>query len=141
DHLVEALTYYPAGNAQLAAPLARFLGLDPATVVLANGSTELITWADRLFVREGLATPVPTFGRWTDQPTESRKRLGAYPTRAEDGFALDVDRFVAFVHGLGLRAAAICNPNNPSGRLLPHAEVVRLLDALADLELVVIDES
>jgi histidinol-phosphate/aromatic aminotransferase/cobyric acid decarboxylase-like protein len=35
----------------------------------------------------------------------------------------------------------ICNPNNPDGGYLPRREVLRFMDELADLDLVVIDES
>src|SRR5262249_49502594 len=59
----------------------------------------------------------------------------------EDDFALDVDRFAAFVRRSGARAAAICNPNNPTGVLVPRDQAVRLLDLLGDLEVVVVDES
>jgi histidinol-phosphate/aromatic aminotransferase/cobyric acid decarboxylase-like protein len=139
--LEESLKYYPSSNEDLTRLLCRAIGLDPASVVLANGSTELITWIDRLFVKDSLATPVPTFGRWTDQPAESGKRVATFETRPEDDFALDVDRFAAFVRRSGARAAAICNPNNPTGALVSGDQVVRLLDLLAGLELIVIDES
>ena len=139
--LEESLKYYPSPNEDLTRLLCRTIGLDPASVVLANGSTELITWIDRLFVKGGLATPVPTFGRWTDQPAETGKAVATFGTTPEDHFALDVDCFAAFVRRSGARAAALCNPNNPTGALVPRDQVVRLLELLADLEIVVIDES
>jgi histidinol-phosphate/aromatic aminotransferase/cobyric acid decarboxylase-like protein len=139
--LEESLKYYPSSNEDLTRLLCRTIGLDPASVVLANGSTELITWIDRLFIKDNIATPVPTFGRWTDQPAETGKRVAVYETLPKEHFALDVDRFAAFVRQSGARAAAICNPNNPTGTLLPRDQVIRLLDLLADLEIVVIDES
>jgi histidinol-phosphate/aromatic aminotransferase/cobyric acid decarboxylase-like protein len=139
--LEESLKYYPSSNQELTRLLSRAIGLDPASVVLANGSTELITWIDRLFVTGGLATPVPTFGRWTDQPAETGKAVATFETTPENDFGLDVDRFASFVRRSGARAAAICNPNNPTGALVPRDQVVRLLDLLADLDLVVIDES
>ena len=37
--------------------------------------------------------------------------------------------------------AVLCNPNNPDGGYLPRREIVRFMDELADLDLVVIDES
>lgn len=139
--LEAVLKYYPAPAAEIAEVLAGVLRLDPETLVLANGSTELLTWLDVLFARDSLATPVPTFGRWTDHPRDIGARLHAYPLRAENDFALDGDDFVRFVRRTGTRAAAVCNPNNPTGSLLSQPEAVRLLDALADLDLVVIDES
>lgn len=139
--LEESLKYYPSSNEDLTRLLCQAIGLDPASVVLANGSTELITWIDRLFVNGCLATPVPTFGRWTDQPAETGKRVATFETRPEEHFALDVDRFAAFVRRSGARAAAICNPNNPTGALVSRDQVLRLLNLLAGLELIVIDES
>jgi histidinol-phosphate/aromatic aminotransferase/cobyric acid decarboxylase-like protein len=135
------LKYYPSDNETLAEVLGRFLGLDPESIVLANGSTELITWVDRLFVRDAIATPIPTFGRWTDQPAETGKEVFTFETRPGDEFRLDVDRFASFVRARGTRVAAVCNPNNPTGALVERGEVLRLLDLLGDLDLVVVDES
>jgi histidinol-phosphate/aromatic aminotransferase/cobyric acid decarboxylase-like protein len=141
EQLETGLKYYPADNAEIAHVLAEVLGLDPASVVMANGSTELITWICELLVRGGLATPVPTFGRWTDQPRELGQAVHEFPLRAEDGFRLAVDRFVRFVRRRGAAAAAICNPNNPTGSLVPREDLQRLLEELSDLDVVVIDES
>ena len=141
DRLEEVLKYYPASNAELGRVLGEALGLDPETVVLANGSTELLTWIDILLVHPSLATPVPTFGRWTDHPLELGKELHAYPLQAHDHFHLDAADLVRFVRARQVRAVALCNPNNPTGALQSRDEALSLLDALADLDVVVIDES
>src|SRR5262245_19297148 len=107
------LKYYPSDNEVIARRLADTLGLDAATLVLSNGSTELITWIDALLVASSLATPVPTFGRWTDQPAETGKRVHHYPLHPENGFRLDPEDFARFVGIRGAKAAVVCNPNNP----------------------------
>lgn len=135
------LTFYPSDPATITTQLAGVLGLSPACVSMANGSTELITWIDHLLVRESIAVPVPTFGRWTDQPLETGKRVDMFPLREADGFELDVDEYLAFVRARGCRVAVLCNPNNPDGGYLQRREVLRFADALTDLDLVVIDES
>lgn len=135
------MTYYPSEAETITAELCATLGLNPQTVAMGNGSTELITWIDHLLVRESLATPIPTFGRWTDQPMETGKRVDMFPLREERDFAFDVDGFVSFVRQRGSRVAVVCNPNDPDGGYLPRSEVVRLLDELIDLDLVVVDES
>ncbi len=135
------LKHYPSDNEVISNRLADTLGLNGANLVLANGSTELISWIDVLLVGSSLATPVPTFGRWTDQPTETGKCVHRYPLRPETGFQLHPDRFARFVRERGARVAVVCNPNNPDGGYLRKVEVLRLLDLLADLDLVVIDES
>ncbi|MEU6816924.1 aminotransferase class I/II-fold pyridoxal phosphate-dependent enzyme [Streptomyces sp. NPDC046860] len=139
--LREIITYYPSGADTITAELCRLLQLPPQCVAMGNGSTELITWIDHLLVRESLAVPVPTFGRWTDQPMETGKRVDMFPLPEANGFALDLGRYAEFIRARGTRVAVICNPNNPDGGFVPRQSVVQFMDAMADLDLVVIDES
>ncbi|MEU9442507.1 histidinol-phosphate transaminase [Streptomyces sp. NPDC048304] len=139
--LREIITYYPSGADTITGELCSLLQLPPSCVAMGNGSTELITWIDHLLVRESLAVPVPTFGRWTDQPMETGKRVDMFPLQEASGFALDLAQYAAFIHKRGTRAAVICNPNNPDGGYLRKQQVVQFLDAMADLDLVVVDES
>jgi hypothetical protein len=138
ERLEEVLKYYPSSSADISRALAAALDLDADAVVVANGSTELLTWIDVLLVRSSLATPVPTFGRWTDHPLELGKQLFAYPLRCENNFRLDVADFVGFVRECGARAVAVCNPNNPTGALAPRDDVIALLGGRLDV--VVVDD-
>ena len=140
-NLETILKYYPSDADTITAELCNTLGLQPQTVAMGNGSTELITWIDHLLVRESLAIPIPTFGRWTDQPLETGKRVDMYPLQESEGFRLDIDSYVRFIRSRGSRVAVICNPNNPDGGFVARQEVVRMLDMLNDLDLVVVDES
>ncbi|WP_214410662.1 pyridoxal phosphate-dependent aminotransferase [Sphaerisporangium fuscum] len=140
-NITTILKYYPSDTDTIAAELSAALGLKPQTIAMGNGSTELITWIDHLLVRESLAVPIPTSGRWTDQPLETGKRVDMYPLPEAQGFGLDVDAYVRFVRRRGSRVAVVCNPNNPDGGYLPRAQVIDLLDQLSDLDLVVVDES
>ncbi|MEU0003484.1 histidinol-phosphate transaminase [Streptomyces sp. NPDC006314] len=139
--LREIVTYYPSSADTITAELCSLLQLPPQCVAMGNGSTELITWIDHLLVRESLAIPVPTFGRWTDQPMETGKRVDMFPLQEANGFALDLAQYAEFIRARGTRVAVICNPNNPDGGYLRKQAVVQFMDAMADLDLVVVDES
>ncbi|MGW3631621.1 pyridoxal phosphate-dependent aminotransferase [Streptomyces sp. NPDC005122] len=139
--LREIITYYPSSADTITAELCALLRLPPSCVAMGNGSTELITWIDHLLVRESLAIPVPTFGRWTDQPMETGKRVDMFPLQESAGFALDPAKYIQFIRARGTRVAVICNPNNPDGGFLSRQTVVNFMDALQDLDLVIIDES
>ncbi|MEU4032781.1 pyridoxal phosphate-dependent aminotransferase [Streptomyces collinus] len=141
NRLREIITYYPSSADTITAELCSLLQLPPQCVAMGNGSTELITWIDHLLVRESLAVPVPTFGRWTDQPMETGKRVDMFPLQEANGFALDLAQYAEFLRTRGTRVAVICNPNNPDGGYLRKQSVVQFMDAMADLDLVVIDES
>ncbi|NEV87072.1 histidinol-phosphate aminotransferase family protein [Streptomyces tendae] len=139
--LRDIITYYPSSADTITAELCSLLQLPPQCVAMGNGSTELITWIDHLLVRESLAVPVPTFGRWTDQPMETGKRVDMFPLQEAGGFALDLARYAEFVRARGTRAVVVCNPNNPDGGYLHKQALVQFMDAMADRDLVVIDES
>ncbi|WP_344055156.1 histidinol-phosphate transaminase, partial [Streptomyces thermoalcalitolerans] len=139
--LREIITYYPSSAETITAELCDLLQLPPQCVAMGNGSTELITWIDHLLVRESLAVPVPTFGRWTDQPMETGKRVDMFPLQESNGFVLDLAQYAEFIRKRGTRVAVICNPNNPDGGFQHRQALVQFMDAMADLDLVVIDES
>ncbi|MEJ1196269.1 MULTISPECIES: pyridoxal phosphate-dependent aminotransferase [unclassified Streptomyces] len=139
--LRDIITYYPSGAETITAELCSLLQLPPQCVAMGNGSTELITWIDHLLVRESLAVPVPTFGRWTDQPMETGKRVDMFPLQESGGFALDLAQYAEFIRVRGTRVAVVCNPNNPDGGFLHKHALVQFMDAMADRDLVVVDES
>jgi histidinol-phosphate/aromatic aminotransferase/cobyric acid decarboxylase-like protein len=140
-NLESILKYYPSDAGTITAKLCQVLGLHPQTVAMSNGSTEIITWLDHLLIKESIAIPIPTFGRWTDQPLETGKRVDMFPLQESEGYALDIDAYVAFIRARGSRVAVLCNPNNPDGGFLARREVLRFVDALGDLDLVIVDES
>ncbi|MEV6947669.1 histidinol-phosphate transaminase [Streptomyces sp. NPDC051172] len=139
--LRDIVTYYPSSADTITAELCNLLQLPPQCVAMGNGSTELITWIDHLMVRESLAIPVPTFGRWTDQPMETGKRVDMFPLQESSGFALDLAKYAEFIRARGTRVAVVCNPNNPDGGFLHRQSLVQFMDGMADLDLVVVDES
>ncbi|MEU7562009.1 pyridoxal phosphate-dependent aminotransferase [Streptomyces eurythermus] len=135
------VTSCPSDTDTVTAELGALLHLPPQCVAVGHGTTELITWIDHVLVRESLAVPVPTSGRWTGRPAVTGKRVDMFPLQEADGFALDLDRYAGFLRARGSRAAVVCTPNSPDGGRPRRERLVRFLDAMADLDLVVVDES
>ena len=134
------LRHYPDYAAAHQEALATLADLDPAFLVPANGSTELITLLCQSL--DGpVATCVPTFGRWTDLPAELGVPVSFIQRREADDFALTVDDVVAHVRRQGARTLVLSNPSNPTGALMSTTELEILVERLADLDLIIIDES
>jgi hypothetical protein len=72
---------------------------------------------------------------------ETGKRVDMFPLQEASGFALDLAQYADFIRARGTRVAVICNPNNPDGGYLRKQQVVQFMDAMADLDLVIVDES
>src|SRR5262249_38929257 len=110
EHLETILKYYPSSNEAIAERLAESLGLDPATVVMGNGSTELIIWIDLLFAGSRVATPIPTFGPWLDHPAQLGKAVFPWRLEPEHDFEFDAEAFIEFVREVDADTVVLCNP-------------------------------
>lgn len=108
---------------------------------MGNGSTELTFWIDVLLTGNRIATPIPTFGPWIDHPVSNGKEVCCWRLLPESGFELDMAAFVEFVHERNADTVVLCQPNNPTGTLADPSAVIDLMDALSEIQLIVVDES
>jgi histidinol-phosphate aminotransferase len=131
---------YPDGGAKAIREAigARF-GLDPARIVVGNGSDELLALLILAYGGEGTELVMSAHGflmydltgRWAGC------RVIKVPER---DLTTDVDGLLAAV-GPRTRLVFIANPNNPTGSILPQAEVERLRAGLRDDVLLVLDSA
>jgi histidinol-phosphate aminotransferase len=111
--LGESSRYADASVATLATTVARQLGVEPASVCLGCGSTDVLRAAVYAFTGPGrpLVTAAPTY----EAPGRDAARLGA-EVRAvpvDGDLRLDLARMAEASRGAGL--VFLCNPNNPTG--------------------------
>src|ERR1700741_81313 len=139
-NLPEILRYYPDYLKAHQQNLAEMTGLAAETIVPCNGSTEIITVLCRN-ARGPILTSIPTFSRWTDLPEELHVPLFTIQRKKENEFRLEVEEIVSRVREVRARTLVISNPNNPTGAWLEFNEVQKLVNALRDLDAVIIDES
>jgi len=116
--------------------LAERHGVDPERLILGNGAAELLTAATRAVLEPGQRL----LARWPSYPL--------YPimARRAHGRAVRVDGGVdelleAAAADPEVRAVAIASPNDPTGELLPVAELQRLLEQLPSRVAVLLDEA
>ncbi|CAH0143249.1 histidinol-phosphate transaminase [Roseomonas sp. CECT 9278] len=131
---------YPDGGAKAIREAigARF-GLDPARIVVGNGSDELIALLILAYGGEGTELVMSAHGflmyditgRWAGC------RIIKVP---EHNLAADIDGMLAAV-GPRTRLVFLANPNNPTGSILPQSEVDRLRAGLRDDILLVLDSA
>ncbi len=129
---------------RLRASLGRCLGIDPAQIIVGNGSDELIDLILRLFRPgpngggiEQLITCPPTFGMYEFYGATNDLKVIECPRTTD--FRVDV----AAIEGLYWRDPQpkilfLASPNNPDGQGLTDQQLLRLLDLPI---LVVLDEA
>lgn len=114
---------------------ARIYGVDPDGVVVGNGSDELLAMLLRAIVGpgDGVAYPVPTYSLYDTQVALQDGRAMHFPF--PDDWSLP-----EAIHSCGAKLFFICNPNAPSGTLLPTSALERLARENPD-SVVVADEA
>ena len=104
----------------------------PETYVLCgSGAAELI-YAYCSAARPRCAVELaPTFSEYALGLETVGCRTERYLLKRENGFVLD-GGFFAFLEETAPEAVFLCNPNNPTGRLIPREMLVRILDYCRD---------
>ncbi|MET0328051.1 MAG: histidinol-phosphate transaminase, partial [Luteimonas sp.] len=130
---------------ELQATLAALYGVAPAQLLIGRGSDECIDLLVRALCVPGrdavLATP-PVFGMYAVSARLQGAAFVEVPlVDGADGFVVDVDAVRGAALARNAKLVFLCSPSNPTGGLVPLADVVALATALAGHALVVVDEA
>ncbi len=146
---IVSLTNYPDPDTKgLRRKIAEHEGLNPASIVCGNGSTELIYLIVRALQPERALIPAPTFSEYERacRVTQGITTVH-FPLRKEDGFLLNPGEFIRAIgkersKSGGRLMAFLCNPNNPTGALISRKEMLEIAGAARDMGVTfVVDEA
>jgi histidinol-phosphate aminotransferase len=127
--------YLDRSSAELRSELAHRHGVAEGRLVVGDGVAQLISEAAAALLEpdDELITPWPSYALY---PVVARHARGvAVPVT---GFS--VDGILEAVNDR-TRLVALCNPNDPTGELLGVDELARLLEALPERTVVLLDEA
>jgi Histidinol-phosphate/aromatic aminotransferase and cobyric acid decarboxylase len=142
ERLPYALKYYPSSNESIADNIALFSGVEnPDWIVAGNGSTEIISWLNSIFIKESIFVPVPSFGRWIEEPLGLGVEVKTMPHSDANLQSISAKDYVDAVLKSNANNAVICNPNNPTGTLFSREDILWILGELTHLDNIIIDES
>ncbi|MCH5276622.1 MAG: histidinol-phosphate transaminase [Desulfovibrionaceae bacterium] len=133
--------YPQAGNPRLVEALAARLGVEPARIFVGNGSDEVIDLLFRVRAVPGEHNAVafrPCFGLYVTQARLAGVELRRAPLN--DDFSFNFDGLLERVDA-NTTLVFITSPDNPSGRLAPARELLRVARALPPACLLVVDEA
>ena len=140
EKVLRNLHLYPDGNAfYLKRKLAEKLGVEPANLVLGNGSNEIIEFIGHAVLQPG------------DEVVVSQYCFAVYPivtalfgaklvTVPAKGFGSDIPALLAAITPR-TKVLFLANPNNPTGTLTSNADLAKLLAEVPPHVLVALDEA
>ncbi len=134
---------YGAPDGDLVGAIAAHHGVKPENVLLGAGSGEILDITGSAYLEAGrrVLGSDPTYGSVYQHATTIKSEGIRVPLRAD--YSQDIPALIAAAktHYRDVGFVYLCNPNNPTGMLVPTTEVHQLLDGLpADMP-VLIDEA
>lgn len=111
---------YPTSEADdLAGQIAADFSVGEDEVLLGNGSSEII---EKIFFALGgpghrIVFPTPSFSMYGIYARAAE--AAAVPFATGEGYEVSPEKFVSLVKKSSASLAVICNPNNPTGNLIP----------------------
>ena len=125
DHLINAYCAYA--------------GVKPENLLATRGADEGIELIIRTFCQsyqDDILICPPTYGMYAISAENHATGVKKVPLINNE---LDIDGICALKGQV--KVIFLCSPGNPTGNLLPHAQIKTILDAFADSAIVVVDEA
>ena len=134
------LHLYPDGSAfNLKQGLARKLGMEPANLILGNGSNEILELIGHALIAPGADVVVSQYC-FVVYPIVTHLFGGRLITVPARDYGHDLPAMAQAITPQ-TRAVFVANPNNPTGTLAHAADLLRLIHQVPPEVLIVIDEA
>lgn len=119
---------------------AKYIGVEADNIMVGNGSDEMLGLIISLVVKGGkkVLTLDPDFSMYDYYTSMANGELVKYPLAPDADF--DVYDFIEFGRRNNIEMILFSNPNNPTGRMIGEADLLKIIEAFPR-NLVVIDEA
>ena len=121
--------------------IAKYAGTDYTSVLVGNGSTELISLVIQIKKPSKALIVGPTYSEYEHEVALGGGRSHYFRLREKDDFILDIEGLEnALTSDIDL--LVICNPNNPTSSQIDRSSMRRILDACKEKGIfVMVDET
>jgi histidinol-phosphate aminotransferase len=132
---------YPDGGITQA--IAEHHGVKPENVLLGAGSGEILEVVGLTFLQEGkkVVGVEPSYSQVYQHATSIRSDAIRIPLLADHRQDIPAMIRTTRRHHRDVGFVYLCNPNNPTGRIVPASEVRQLLDGIPEDVPVLVDEA
>jgi threonine-phosphate decarboxylase len=111
---------------ELRTGIARYFGVKPDNVFCGNGSIGIIHLIPRVFAPKKVLIPFPTFMEYTAAVQNAGSSVVPFPLLEQTGFRVDPLELSFALKDVDM--AFLCNPNNPTGQLIPKADAIEIVE-------------
>ncbi|MCK9419269.1 MAG: threonine-phosphate decarboxylase CobD [Nitrospirae bacterium] len=109
---------------ELRTAIARYFGIKSGHVICGNGSNALIHLIPRVFRPKKVLIPFPTFTEYAVAVEDAGGEVVPFSLLEREGFRVDPLEMSFALKDVDM--AFLCNPNNPTGPIVPKAEMLEI---------------
>lgn len=139
------LIHYPDPDAKrLRLKLGNIFNISPESIICGNGCTELIYLIARTMRFKKILIPAPTFGEYEKacRIANPESVLIYYDLKKTEDFDINHVSFINTIIKNKADAVFLCNPNNPTGRLIKREDMLEIAEAATRQKVyLIVDES
>ncbi len=139
---IDAITSYPDREyTSLRNCIGAYVDIDPDSIIMGNGSTELISLFIQIEHPKKALIVGPTYSEYEREIALGGGTSLYYPLKEEQNFILDVQDFTAQLNE-SIDLVVICNPNNPTSGSVSQKTMRKILDVCKQNDIfVMVDET
>jgi len=138
---IDAIIHYPDSEYnELRNAIAGYIGARAENILVGNGAIDIISLCTQTVEADSVLIPIPTFSEYARIARINGLKVEYFHTGEE--FILNVEDIVKEIKQNRYGMLILCNPNNPTGRLIDVNSLRCLLDEALKLSVfVMIDEA
>ena len=123
--------------------IAEHHGVKPENILISAGSSEILKAVDDTYVPEHrkIVGADPTYASVYQYATNSRGQAVRVALKKDYNQDIDAMIHATKLHSRDVGLVYICNPNNPTGRIVPKEDIKKLFDNTPEEIPVLIDEA
>lgn len=141
ENLFCYITDYPDPSSdELKQAISEHDHLAPEKLFIGNGAAELIYLIAHTLQHQNLLIVDPTFSEYRDACLACNCNVHSFLLREDQNWELDANSLIEQLDGM--QAVFICHPNNPTGVTYSHSQLIEVIKAALQLNvIVIIDEA
>lgn len=139
---IDAIRAYPDRNYEtLRDSISKYCDAEPKQLILGNGTSELIRLTIETLAPKKTMVIGPTYSEYGNTARMTGSELETYMLKNLDDFEIDVDMFLKALND-SIDLLIICNPNNPTSKVLTKYQMDTILSRCLELDIfVMVDET
>ncbi|MCK8817383.1 threonine-phosphate decarboxylase CobD [Natroniella sulfidigena] len=127
DNLDQIVNYPDPNCTELKDKLAEQLGVKQEEIIIGNGAVELVYLLAKVLQPQRALVLAPTFSEYGAAVRSVGANIEEFKLSRDDEFEIDLERLIVKLAEVDL--FFLCNPNNPTGKLITRSEIIEIIEA------------